>query len=90
MGSWCTPLVTKIGGETQILCSMARRLVAYAPEDGEILWSCEGLPCKNGDLIYSSPSIAGDICLIVGGYDGPEIGIALKDNKGDVTESRRL
>ncbi len=90
MGSWCTPLIATIAGGTQILCTMATRLVAYHPDDGKILWTCGGLPCKNGDLTYSSPSIAGDVCLVLGGFQGPEIGIRLDGNRGDVTKTHRL
>ncbi len=91
MGSWCTPLIKHIGGETQILCSMATRLVSFHPDDGRILWTCGGIPCKKGDLIYSSPSVVDDVCMIVCGFDGPEIGIRIGgDNKGDVTKTHRL
>jgi outer membrane protein assembly factor BamB len=90
LGSWCTPLIATVDGRTQILCTMATRLVSYDPDDGKILWTCGGLPCKNGDLAYSSPSIAGDVCLILGGFEGPEIGVRLDKNRGDVTGTHRL
>src|SRR6185436_1207932 len=50
MGSWCTPLVVKADGKDQVICAMAMRLVSYAPEDGKLLWSSEGIRFNNGDL----------------------------------------
>ncbi|MBI3858126.1 MAG: PQQ-binding-like beta-propeller repeat protein [Planctomycetes bacterium] len=89
MGSWCTPLVTKVDGKDQVICAMATRLVAYAPEDGKILWSCEGIRFNNGDLSYSSPLVAGDIVVTVGGYGGPGMGVKL-GGSGDVTATHRV
>lgn len=85
MGSWCTPLVVK----DQVICAMATRLVSYAPEDGKILWYAEGLRFNNGDLSYSSPVVAGDIVVTVGGYGGPSMGVKL-GGSGDVTATHRV
>lgn len=89
MGSWCTPIVANIGGEDQILCTMPTRVVAYAPKNGSIIWSCDGVPHANGSLAYSSPIIAGDLCVAIGGYRGPALGFQL-GGKGDITAEARL
>jgi len=89
MGSWSTPLIVSAGGKDQVVCAMPTRLVAYAPEDGKILWYSEGLRFKSGDLAYSSPILAGDLCLTVGGYGGPGIGVTL-GGSGDVTATHRV
>src|SRR5258708_26656432 len=68
MGSWTTPLLITYQGKDQLICSMPTRVVAYAPADGAVLWSCDGLRFDKGDLSYSSPVIAGDLCVIVGGF----------------------
>ena len=88
-GSWCTPLIATIGEGPQIICTHPTRVVAYDPDDGRALWWCEGVSCKRGDLAYSSPLVAGDVCLVRGGYEGPEIGIRL-GGAGDVTQTHRL
>lgn len=85
MGSWCTPLIVR----GQVLCTMPTRVVAYDPGNGRILWWCDGLSCKRGDLVYSSPVVAGDVCLVFGGYQGPELGIRL-GGRVDVTSTHRL
>jgi outer membrane protein assembly factor BamB len=85
MGSWCTPMVLK----DQVICAMATRLVSFAPEDGKLLWSSEGIRFNNGDLSYSSPVLAGDIVVTIGGYGGPGMGVKL-GGSGDVTSTNRL
>jgi outer membrane protein assembly factor BamB len=85
IGSWSTPLVVK----DQILCSMPTRVVAYAPEDGKLLWSCDGLRFSNGDLAYSSPVVVGDTCVVFGGFNGVGLGVKL-GGSGDVTATHRL
>ena len=89
VGSWCTPLVATVGGQDQVICALPTRVVAYAPADGSIIWSCGGVPHMGGDLAYSSPIIAGDVCFVTGGFKGPSLGIRL-GGKGDVTETHRL
>jgi len=88
MGSWATPLVVTFQGKEQVLFSMPTRVVAYAPADGALLWSCSGLRFGNGDLSYSSPVLADDICVSISGFGGPGIGVKL-GGSGDVTETQR-
>lgn len=85
MGSWCTPIVVKMAGKNQIICAQPTRLV------GRILWWCEGVQHDNGahDLAYSSPVLAGDTIVYVGGFGGPGLGVRL-GGSGDVTSSLRL
>jgi outer membrane protein assembly factor BamB len=52
-----------------------------------MLWYCDGIRGPKGDLAYSSPVLAGDICIAIGGYGGP--GMAFKlGGSGDITASR--
>jgi outer membrane protein assembly factor BamB len=85
MGSWCTPLVAN----GQVICAMATRLISYAPEDGKILWYSEGIRFNNGDLSYSSPVVAGDLVVTVGGYGGPSMAVKF-GGSGDVTATHRV
>lgn len=89
LGSWSTPVVAVLNGQDQILCTMPTRVVAYSPENGSIIWSCDGVSHGRGDLAYSSPIVAGDLCFVTGGYRGPSLGIQL-GKKGDITETSRL
>lgn len=89
MGTWCTPVVVKVDGRDQIICSLPTRVAGYDPADGKILWWCDGLRSDKGDLAYSSPVFDDGVCVAIGGYGGP--GMALKlGGSGDITETNRL
>jgi outer membrane protein assembly factor BamB len=89
-GSWSTPLMVKVQGRDQLIVSHPKRLAAYDPADGQLLWWCEGL----GDLVYPSPVLAatGDnepVILAASGFQGPSMAVKL-GGSGDVTASHRL
>ncbi len=87
VGSWSTPVIAKIDGKDQILCTFNTRVNGYDPATGELLWFCNGIKGPKGELAYSSPHLAGDICVAIGGFGGPSIGFKL-GGKGDITEMR--
>lgn len=89
VGSWSTPVIADVGGQSQIICSLPTRVVSLDPKDGSVIWSCDGLIGKNGNLVYTSPLISKGIGIAMGGYTGPAIGFRL-DGKGDVTTTHRL
>jgi outer membrane protein assembly factor BamB len=89
MGSWSTPVVTKVNGREQIIAMLPTRVNAYDPDSGEIIWTCDGLRHDRGDLAYSSPVIAGDVCFVTGGFNGVSMAIEL-GGEGNITESHRL
>lgn len=88
-GSWATPVVVRVNGRPQIVCSMPTRVVAYAPADGSILWTCDGLSSERGRLVYASPSVAGDLIVAMAGYMGPSLAVRAS-GAGDVTGTHRL
>jgi len=89
MGSWTTPIIFKSGERDVLLCSLPTRVVAYDPESGEQVFTCDGLRGERGDLAYSSPMVAGSVCVAIGGFRGPGIGFRL-GGQGDISESHRL
>ncbi len=89
MGSWSTPVMAESDGRKTIVCSMSTRVVGLDPESGSLVWSCDGIRGERGDLCYTSPVIAGDICVAMGGYNGPAFGFRMKGT-GDITEGQRL
>ena len=89
VASFSTPVIARVGGTDQLICSMATRVAAFDPGTGEVLWSVAGLPSPRGDLVYTSPLIAGDIGIAMGGYQGPRMGFRL-GGSGDVTRTHRL
>ncbi|HVJ69127.1 MAG TPA: PQQ-binding-like beta-propeller repeat protein, partial [Caulifigura sp.] len=88
-GSWATPVITTVNGEKQLLLSMPKRLNAYDPATGKLLWYSEGMGHKGGDLSYSSPIVVGDSVFITAGFAGPAMAVKL-GGSGDVTSSHRL
>jgi outer membrane protein assembly factor BamB len=90
VGSWSTPLIAKIDGRDQVLCSMPTRVVAYDPDDGKVIWYCEGLAnMPRGNLVYTSLVVGDGIGVAMGGYTGPAIGFKL-GGYGDVTKTNQL
>ena len=89
MGSWCTPIIARVRGKDQVICTMPTRIVAYDPDKEKILWWCNGIRHPKGDLAYSSPVIVGRTLVAIGGFGGPGIGVRL-GGSGDVTASHRL
>ncbi|MEM6569565.1 MAG: PQQ-binding-like beta-propeller repeat protein [Planctomycetota bacterium] len=72
-----------------LVCGQPTRVVGYDLETGDIVWTCEGVAGKNGNLTYSSPVMADDVCVVIGGYSGPTLGVRV-GGEGDVTESHRV
>ena len=76
-GSWCTPIITEEGDRPLLVCGQPTRVVAYDLETGSIAWTCDGIRGTRGNLTYSSPVVAGDTCVFVGGWEGPTLGVKL-------------
>lgn len=89
VGSWSTPVIAEVDGHDQIICSLPARVVSLNPKDGSVIWWCDGLVGRNGNLVYTSPLIGDGIGVAMGGYTGPAIGFRL-DGEGDVTDTHRL
>jgi outer membrane protein assembly factor BamB len=85
LGSWSTPVVTRVNGRDQILVSLPQHVNAYDPEEGKILWTCDGLD----KLVYTSPVISDGIVVTMGGFHGPALGLKA-GGTGNITAARRL
>ena len=85
IGSWTTPVVTKVEGRDQLLMIWPRRLAAYDPQTGQEIWTCAGL----NPLIYTSPIASGETVVAMGGFGGMSLAVRA-GGRGDITESRRL
>jgi outer membrane protein assembly factor BamB len=86
MGTWTTPIVTKLDGRDQIICFQPARVVSYRPNDGQIEWFCT-LKNPKGDLAYSSPMISGDVCVTLGGFSGAGMAFRL-GGSGDISDKQ--
>jgi outer membrane protein assembly factor BamB len=90
VGSWSTPIIIKVDGKEQVLCSMPTRVIACDPATGSVVWSCMGLGTERTDMVFPAPVVSGEVGVAFSGWvNGPTIGFKL-GGSGDVTASNRL
>lgn len=66
-GSWSTPLIH----DGKLIVSHPRKVTAYEPATGKVLWNAEGL----GDLVYPSPIFGEGVLVAASGFGGPILGL---------------
>jgi outer membrane protein assembly factor BamB len=84
--SWNTPhLVDVGGGKRELVVSVKGKILAFDPETGKQLWSCDGIPD------YVCPSIVSQdgIVYVIGGRTSRAIAVRA-GGRGDITETHRL
>ena len=86
IGSWGTPVVTRVNGNDEVVVGYPRHVKGYDPASGKVLWTCEGL----SDLVYADV-VVGDGVGVATGEDegGNSVGFRL-GGRGNVTETHRL
>jgi outer membrane protein assembly factor BamB len=85
-GSWCTPVVAKVGGREELILGVPEKVKAFDPKTGKELWWCAGL----GKLVYTSPLVSDDgVVVAMAGYGGPALAVRA-GGSGDVTATHRL
>lgn len=84
-GSWGTPTIYSDGQRDLLIVIHPRRVTAYDPATGEIVWVCGGY----APLAYASPISDGKLLLALGGYFGASLAVR-SDGSGDVTGTHRL
>ena len=89
IGSWSTPLIVKIEGKDQLLCSLPTRVVACDPDSGKVVWEIAGVKGRRGDLFYTSPLVGNGIGVAMGGFGGPIVAFKL-GGKGNVAKENIL
>ncbi len=85
IGSFSTPLAIRRDGRDEVVLSLPEALVAFAGDTGTELWRAGGL----NPLVYTSPFLAGDTVIAMGGFSGSTIAVR-PGGSGDVTETHRL
>ncbi len=83
VGSWGTPLITKIDGQDQLLLSVVPHLKGLEPATGKELWHCDGL----NKYVYTSPLFGNGIAVSMSGYTGAALAVKL-GGPGDITADR--
>jgi outer membrane protein assembly factor BamB len=84
-GSWSTPLVIDVDGHPEMIVTLPRRVSAFDPATGNLLWTCGG----GAPLAYASPMESDGVIVALGGYRGASFAVRA-GGEGDVTETHRL
>ena len=84
-GSWNTPIIARVGDRDELVVALPRRVSAFSPTTGELLWTCGG----GAPLAYASVVEYDGVIVCLGGYNGASMGVKA-GGSGDVTETHRL
>jgi outer membrane protein assembly factor BamB len=77
---WGTPVAVQVGDHVEIIVSSSRRIDAYDPESGKLLWFCTG----NTVEVIPTPVVAHGMIYACSGRAGPTIAVK-PGGAGDVT-----
>lgn len=77
-GSWSTPVLLKVSGETHLVCSADGVIRGFKPSDGSTLWTLEGLAGNTSP----SPCVVGEGRFLMGASpgQGPSAASAVESN----------
>jgi outer membrane protein assembly factor BamB len=90
LGSWGSPVIATVGGREELLVYQPGQVKAYAPDTGEILWTCGGAGLlAYTDVVLGDVEGVGQVAVAMGGYGGKAIGFK-PGGMGDITGTRRL
>ncbi len=77
---WGTPIAVQVGDHTEIIVSSSRRIDAYDPDSGKLLWYCSG----NTVEVIPTPVVGHGMIYACSGRAGPTIAVR-PGGSGDVT-----
>ncbi len=77
---WGTPIAVDVGGHAEIIVSSSRRIDAYDPESGKLLWYCSG----NTVEVIPTPVVGLGMIFACSGRAGPTLAVR-PGGSGDVT-----
>jgi outer membrane protein assembly factor BamB len=83
MSAWSTPLIADYKGQKQVVISATKKVRAYNPEDGKLIWECAGL----GSNVIPHPTQHNDTVLVMSGHREPKLMAIRLGREGDLTGS---
>jgi outer membrane protein assembly factor BamB len=83
ISAWATPLIADVKGKKQVIISATKKVRAYNPEDGNLIWECAGL----GDNVIPHPAQHNDTVLVMSGYRDPRLMAIRLGREGELTGS---
>jgi outer membrane protein assembly factor BamB len=81
--AWSTPLIADLKGKKQVVISATRKVRAYDPENGKLIWECAGL----GSNVIPHPTQHNDTVLVMSGHRDPKLMAVRLGREGDLTGS---
>jgi len=79
--SWSTPFVVDHKGKKQVVISATKKVRAYEPETGKLIWECAGL----GANVIPQPVQHNDTVLVMSGFRDPKLMAIRLGKEGDLT-----
>ena len=83
ISAWSTPLIADVKGKKQVVISATKKVRAYNPEDGKLIWECAGL----GSNVIPHPAQHNDTVLVMSGHRDPKLMAVRLGREGDLTGS---
>jgi len=77
---WGTPIAIQVGDRVEIIVSSSRKIEAYNPDTGDVLWTCLG----NTVEVIPTPAVAHGLLFVTSGRAGPTLAVR-PGGTGDVT-----
>jgi outer membrane protein assembly factor BamB len=77
---WGTPIAVQVGDHVEIVVSSSRKIEAYNPDTGDVLWTCLG----NTVEVIPTPAVAHGLLFVTSGRAGPTLAVR-PGGTGDVT-----
>ncbi|MEP7342024.1 MAG: PQQ-binding-like beta-propeller repeat protein [Acidobacteriota bacterium] len=81
--SWSTPSIVDHKGKKQVIISASKKVRAYEPETGKLIWECAGL----GSNVIPQPVQHNDTVLVMSGHRDPKLMAIRLGKEGDLTGS---
>jgi outer membrane protein assembly factor BamB len=81
--AWSTPLIADLKGKKQAIISASKKVRAYDPENGKLIWECAGL----GSNVIPHPAQHNDTVLVMSGHREPKLMAVRLGRDGDLTGS---
>jgi outer membrane protein assembly factor BamB len=81
--AWSTPLIADLKGKKQVVITASKKVRAYDPENGKLIWECAGL----GSNVIPHPAQHNDTVLVMSGHRDPKLMAIRLGREGDLTGS---
>src|SRR5262249_3896033 len=81
--AWATPLIAEIKGKKQVVISASKKVRAYDPDNGKLIWECAGL----GANVIPMPVQQNDLVYAMSGFRDPKLMAIRLGREGDLTGS---